>query len=167
MKEFSQKISSSRLAGRQADLIRTRFERKGIKGKTPRGLSLSLNLKLNSVADGALQVVIDKEDYSIADIVHKELMNVKHVKFAGVPPPHPLIKTLMIEVSTDTSKPTKVIEEALQLSQEKVADLLKIAKEIFPLAPPGVPPPEEVGRVESSSPAEVISPEGPKNEGTS
>ena len=111
------------------------------------------------MADGALQVVLEKEDYSIADIVHKELMNVKHVKFAGVPPPHPLIKTLTIEVSTDTSKPSKALEEALQLSQERVAELLKIAKEIFPLAPPGVPPPEEVGRVLASPETEVLAPE--------
>jgi DNA-directed RNA polymerase subunit L len=105
-----------------------------------------LNLKITEVADGAVQVVIDKEDYSIADIVHKELMNVKHVKFAGVPPPHPLIKSLTIEVSTDTSKPVKAVEEALELSRERVAELLKLAKEIFPLAPPGSVPPEEQER---------------------
>lgn len=74
-------------------------------------------------------------------------MNVKHVKFAGVPPPHPLIKTLTIEVSTDTNKPTKAVEEALQLSQQKVSELLKLAKEIFPVAPPGSVPPEEAEKV--------------------
>ncbi len=115
-----------------------------------------MNLKINAVGNGALQVVIDKEDYSIADIIHKELMNVKHVKFAGVPPPHPLIKTLTIEVSTDTNKPAKALEEALELSQERVAELLKIAREIFPQAPAGVAPPEEVERVEVSPSSEAI-----------
>jgi DNA-directed RNA polymerase subunit L len=105
-----------------------------------------LNLKINAVGDGALQVVIEKEDYSIADIVHKELMNVKHVKFAGVPPPHPLIKTLTIEVSTDSSNPTKMLEEALELSKKTVAELLKVAKDTFPMAPPGSVPPEEQRR---------------------
>ncbi|HXQ91709.1 MAG TPA: RpoL/Rpb11 RNA polymerase subunit family protein [Nitrososphaerales archaeon] len=94
-----------------------------------------MNLKIIPVGQGAVQVLIEKEDYSIADIVHKELMNVKHVKFAGVAPPHPLIKTLTIEVSTDSNKPTKALEEALKLSQERVAELLKVAKEIFPQAP--------------------------------
>jgi len=93
-----------------------------------------LNLKINPVGQGALQVLIEKEDYSIADIVHKELMNVKHVKFAGVAPPHPLIKVLTIEISTDSNKPIKVLEEALKLSQDRVSELLKIAKEIFPQA---------------------------------
>jgi len=142
------------------------FERKAIKGEKSRGLILSLNLKINSVADGALQVVLEKEDYSLADIVHKELMNVKHVKFAGVPPPHPLIKTLTIEVSTDTSKPSKALEEALQLSRERVAELLKIAKEIFPLAPAGIPPPEEVGRADAGPETEVIAPEESQREDT-
>ena len=111
---------------------------------------LPLNLKISQVADGALQVVIDREDYSLADIIHKELMNVKHVKFAGVPPPHPLIKTLTIEVSTDSNKPEKALEEALELSKQRISELLKLAKEIFPLAPSGVLPPEEAERSESA-----------------
>lgn len=93
---------------------------------------LSLNLKIDSVADNAVQIQIDKEDYSIADIVHKELLTVKHVKFAGVPPPHPLIKTLTIQIHTDGAKPTKSLEEAIEVSQTKVAELLKIAKQMFP-----------------------------------
>jgi len=120
------------------------------------------------VAEGALEVVIDKEDYSIADIVHKELMNVKHVKFAGVPPPHPLIKTLTIEVSTDMSKPTKALEEALEISQKKVAELLKLAKEMFPLAPNGTLPPEEQERVESIPHSETAGSESePSTDGSS
>jgi DNA-directed RNA polymerase subunit L len=114
-----------------------------------------LNLKINSVGDGAIQVVIEKEDYSLADIVHKELMNVKHVKFAGVPPPHPLIKTLTLEISTDTNKPTKALEEALNISQQRVAELLKLAKEIFPLAPAGSLPPEERERSDLSQEGET------------
>ncbi len=114
-----------------------------------------MNLKINSVGDGAIQVVIEKEDYSLADIVHKELMNVKHVKFAGVPPPHPLIKTLTLEISTDTNKPTKALEEALNISQQRVAELLKLAKEIFPLAPAGSLPPEERERSDLSQEGET------------
>jgi len=118
-----------------------------------------LNLKINSVGDGALQVVIEREDYSIADIVHKELMNVKHVKFAGVPPPHPLIKTLTIEVSTDSSNPTKALEEAVNLSRQRVSELLKLAKEIFPIAPAGSVPPEERDRSSHVETAEIIPPD--------
>ncbi len=108
-----------------------------------------MNLKINPVGQSSVQILIEKEDYSIADIVHKELMNVKHVKFAGVAPPHPLIKTLTIELSTDSNKPIKALEEALKLSQERVAELLKLAKKIFPQAPAGN---DEVrGKVDSPS----------------
>ena len=92
-----------------------------------------MNLKIISVADNALQIQIDKEDYSVADIVHKELLNVKHVKFSGVPPPHPLIKTLTIQIHTDgTGDPSKALAEAIHLSQGKISDLLALSKEIFP-----------------------------------
>lgn len=92
----------------------------------------SLLLKLDSIAENAISVQIDKEDYSLADIVHRELLNVKHVKFAGVPPPHPLIKTLTIQVHTDGSKPTKALLEAIEISQGKVSELLAAARQAFP-----------------------------------
>ena len=143
--EFSLRNSLSTLADKAPEKRRAgkSRHRKHIKGTSLFSLFLPLNLKINSVGDGAVQVVIEKEDYSLADIVHKELMNVKHVKFAGVPPPHPLIKTLTLEISTDTNKPTKALEEALNISQQRVAELLKLAKEIFPLPPAGSVPPEE------------------------
>ena len=92
----------------------------------------SLLLKVNSVADNAISVQIDKEDYSVADIVHHELLNVKHVKFAGVPPPHPLIKTLTIQIHTDGSKPTKALLESIEIAQERISELLTAARQAFP-----------------------------------
>ncbi|MDA4130847.1 MAG: hypothetical protein OK457_08760 [Thaumarchaeota archaeon] len=94
-----------------------------------------MNLKINPAGEGAIKVEIEREDYSVADIVHKELLNVKHVKFSGVAPPHPLIKILTLEVSTDSSNPTKALKDALELSKSRVAELLVLAKEAFPQAP--------------------------------
>ena len=94
-----------------------------------------MNLKIESISENAISVQIDKEDYSVADIIHKELLNVKHVTFAGVPPPHPLIKTLTIRVHTDGNKPTKSLVDAVELSQEKIAALLKLSRQLFPAAP--------------------------------
>lgn len=93
---------------------------------------LPLKLQINSVGHSAIQVQIDGEDYSLADIVHKELLNVKHVKFAGVAPPHPLIKTLTIQVHTDGADANKVLKEAVKMSQERVSELLSVAKKAFP-----------------------------------
>jgi DNA-directed RNA polymerase subunit L len=123
-----------------------------------------LILKVVTVADNALQVQIDKEDYSIADIIHKELLNVKHVRFAGVPPPHPLIKTLTIQIHTDGSgDPAKLLKEALELSEAKVTELLNISREIFPVAPivepqrmERAPVPVETQPVEATPPEEPV-----------
>jgi DNA-directed RNA polymerase subunit L len=93
-----------------------------------------LIVKVVSIADNAVQIQIDKEDYSIADIVHRELLNVKHVKFAGVPPPHPLIKTLTVQVHTDGASPMKLVNEALDLAKDQVAELLKETNDAFPRA---------------------------------
>lgn len=98
-----------------------------------------MKLKLQSSSDNAIQIQIDREDYSIADIVHRELLNVKHVKFAGVPPPHPLIKTLTIQLRTDGADPKAVLADALALSQKRVGELLKLSLEIFPRAPKSSP----------------------------
>ena len=91
-----------------------------------------MNVKIVTIADNALQIQIDKEDYSLADIVHRELLNVKHVKFAGVPPPHPLLKTLTVQIHTDGTAPMKLVNEALDLARENVSELLKEANEAFP-----------------------------------
>lgn len=94
-----------------------------------------MNLKINPAGEGSIKVEIEREDYSLADIVHKELLNVKHVKFSGVAPPHPLIKTLTLEISTDSNNPTKALKEALELSKGRVSELLILAREAFPQAP--------------------------------
>lgn len=91
-----------------------------------------MNLKFETIADNAITLQIEKEDYSVADILHKELLNVKHVKFAGVPPPHPLIKTLTVQVHTDGSKPAKALLEAIDLSQKRVSELISVANSVFP-----------------------------------
>ncbi len=87
---------------------------------------------MNSISESAITMLIEKEDYCIADVIHRELLNVKHVKFAGVPPPHPLIKTLTIQVHTDGAKPTKAVLEAIDLCQKKVSELLASSKGAFP-----------------------------------
>ena len=89
-------------------------------------------MKINSIGGSAIQIQIDGEDYSVADIVHKELLNVKHVKFAGVAPPHPLIKTLTLQIHTDGADANKVLDEALDNSKKKVSELLDVARQVFP-----------------------------------
>lgn len=89
-------------------------------------------MKISSIGSEAIQVQIDGEDYSVADIVHKELLAIKHVKFAGVAPPHPLIKTLTVQIHTDGGEPNELLKQAVTNAQEKTKEILDAAKKEFP-----------------------------------
>lgn len=97
-------------------------------------MTLPLKLKIIQVGKSAIQVQIDGEDYSLADVVHKELLRLKKVTFAGVAPPHPLIKTLTIQVHTDSIDPEKALKEAVKMCQERVSELQSAANQTFPNA---------------------------------
>lgn len=93
-------------------------------------------MKINSIGNSAIQVQIDGEDYSVADIVHKELLNVKHVKFAGVAPPHPLIKTLTLQIHTDGADENGLLKDAVTNAKRRLQEILEAAQETFPDAIP-------------------------------
>jgi DNA-directed RNA polymerase subunit L len=98
-----------------------------------------LKMKISSIGSEAIQIQIDGEDYSIADIVHKELLGIRSVKFAGVAPPHPLIRTLTIQVHTDSADGSEVLTEALNNAQERTKEILEAVRNQFPDA---VKPPQ-------------------------
>ena len=89
-------------------------------------------MKVSSIGSEAIQIQIDGEDYSIADIVHKELLGIKHVKFAGVAPPHPLIKTITIQLHTDGDDANELLKEAVNNAQERTKEILDVVKKEFP-----------------------------------
>jgi len=74
-----------------------------------------------------LTVEIAGEDYSLAEIVHFELLEEKSVTFAGVLPPHPLIKKLVLKVRSRRLRPDRAfynsVERAIQTTQELLADV--------------------------------------------
>lgn len=65
-----------------------------------------------------LTVEITGEDYSLAEIVHHELLEEKSVTFAGVLPPHPLIKKLVLRVRAQRVKPEKAFINSVQRAAE-------------------------------------------------
>ena len=64
------------------------------------------------------------EDYSLAEIVHHELLEEKNVTFAGVLPPHPLIKKLVVKVRAKRIKPEKALLASLERAQVNSHELL-------------------------------------------
>jgi DNA-directed RNA polymerase subunit L len=116
-----------------------------------------LQLKIIPLSKESVQVQIDGEDYSVCDIIHKELLGLKHVKFAGVAPPHPLIKTMTIQFHTDGADSNKILSEAIENAQKRMTELLELANGAFPIAIRSA-----AQRAEDVSPmakAEIVEPE--------
>jgi DNA-directed RNA polymerase subunit L len=88
-----------------------------------------LQIQVSTDDEKGLTVEIMGEDYSLAEIVHHELLEEKSVTFAGVLPPHPLIKKLVLKVRAQRTKPEKgfsnSVERAIQTTQELLAGVQK------------------------------------------
>jgi DNA-directed RNA polymerase subunit L len=69
-------------------------------------------------------VEVTGEDYSLAEIVHHELLDEKNVTFAGVLPPHPLIKKLVVKVRAQRIKPEKAFLASLEKAETNTRELL-------------------------------------------
>lgn len=71
------------------------------------------------------------EDYSLAEIVHHELLEEKNITFAGVLPPHPLIKKLVLKVRTQRIKPEKAFANSVQRAIDTTQELFQDVKKAF------------------------------------
>ena len=69
-------------------------------------------------------VEVTGEDYSLGEIIHHELLDEKNVTFAGVLPPHPLIKKLVVKVRAQRIKPEKAFLASLERAQASSRELL-------------------------------------------
>ena len=69
------------------------------------------------------------EDYSLGEIIHHELLDEKNVTFAGVLPPHPLIKKLVIKVRAQRIKPERAFIGGLEKAQANAHELLEATNE--------------------------------------
>jgi DNA-directed RNA polymerase subunit L len=74
--------------------------------------------------DRVFTVEISGEDYSLAEIVHHELLDEKGVAFAGVVPPHPLIKKLVLKVRSQRVKPDRAFLQSVERSATNAHELL-------------------------------------------
>jgi DNA-directed RNA polymerase subunit L len=68
-------------------------------------------------------VEVTGEDYSLAEIVHHELLDEKNVTFAGVLPPHPLLKKLVLRVRAQRIKPEKALLASLERAAGNAREL--------------------------------------------
>ncbi len=83
-----------------------------------------MQVQTTSEDEKGLTVEITGEDYSLAEIVHHELLEEKSVTFAGVLPPHPLVKKLVLKVRAQRIKPEKAFANSVQRAIETTHELL-------------------------------------------
>jgi len=95
------------------------------------GPSDKMQVQTNSEDEKGLTVEITGEDYSLAEIVHHELLEEKSVTFAGVLPPHPLIKKLVLKVRAQRIKPEKAFANSIERAMETTQELLDGVKKAF------------------------------------
>lgn len=88
-----------------------------------------MQIQTISEDEKGLTVEISGEDYSLAEIVHHELLEEKSVTFAGVLPPHPLIKKLVLKVRAQRIKPEKAFANSVERAIENTKELYDDVKE--------------------------------------
>lgn len=88
-----------------------------------------MQLQTSNENERGLTVEITGEDYSLAEIVHHELLEEKSVTFAGVLPPHPLVKKLVLKVRAQRIKPEKAFVNSVQRAIETTQELYEGVKD--------------------------------------
>lgn len=82
-----------------------------------------MQVQTTSEDEKGLTVEITGEDYALAEIVHHELLEEKSVTFAGVLPPHPLIKKLVLRVRSQRIKPEKAFANSVSRAMDTTKEL--------------------------------------------
>ena len=83
-----------------------------------------MQVQVSRKEDREFTVEVTGEDYSLAEIIHHELLEEKNVTFAGVLPPHPLVKKLVVKVRAQRIKPEKAFLTSIERAQASSRELL-------------------------------------------
>jgi len=84
-----------------------------------------MQVRVTHDSERVFTVEVTGEDYSLAEIVHHELLNEKNVTFAGVVPPHPLLKRLTVKVRAQRIKPEKAFLTSVERAGSNTHQLLE------------------------------------------
>ncbi|MDW8045259.1 MAG: RpoL/Rpb11 RNA polymerase subunit family protein [Nitrososphaerota archaeon] len=90
-----------------------------------------MKIEINFPSENTLELYIDGEDYSVADIIRHEILKDKHVIFAGLKQIHPLTERFLIKVSTKDLSPLEVVTISGKNAMKNVEDLLITVKKSF------------------------------------
>jgi DNA-directed RNA polymerase subunit L len=90
-----------------------------------------MQVQVSHEGEREFTVEVTGEDYSLAEIIHHELLDEKNVTFAGVLPPHPLLKKLVLKVRAQRIKPEKAFLTSLERAQSNTHELLEAVNKAF------------------------------------
>jgi len=90
-----------------------------------------MQVQVSREGEREFTVEVTGEDYSLGEMIHHELLDEKNVTFAGVLPPHPLIKKLVIKIRAQRIKPERAFISGLEKAQANAHELLEATTKAF------------------------------------
>ena len=91
-----------------------------------------MELKLIEETKSGIKIQIEKVDFSIPDIIHQEILKDSNVVFAGVLPPHPILKQFIIKMEVKPKiKPIQILTASSEKAWKQAESILKEAKQIL------------------------------------
>lgn len=90
-----------------------------------------MKIEIKPISEDMLELYIDEEDYSVADIIRYEILKNKDVIFAGLTQIHPLSRKFLIKIRTKDTPPLEVIVASGKNAIKNVEDLLNNIKKVL------------------------------------
>lgn len=91
---------------------------------------MDLKLVEESISDITIQ--IENVDFSIPDIIHHELLKDPKIVFAGVVPPHPILKQFIIKIKVHPKmKPLPILIANSENAVKNSELIMKEAQQAF------------------------------------
>lgn len=87
-----------------------------------------MQLKTMATSKNNLEIQLEGEDHSIAEILRLEILGVDDVVFSGVAPAHPLLRRSVMKLQTARRDPLNVAIEGGKNAVKFTNELVDIAK---------------------------------------
>jgi len=89
-----------------------------------------MELRIIRSEGNLMEIEMKGEDHTLVNFLRDALWNIKGVKEAGYTQKHPLISEPRITVRTDSIKPKKAIEQAVDAMKEQIKELKILSKKL-------------------------------------
>ncbi len=91
-----------------------------------------MDVKLIEESISDIKIQIENVDFSIPDILHHELLKDPNIVFAGVMPPHPILKQFIIQIKVKPkNKPLSILIANSEKAIKNSENILKEAQQAF------------------------------------